>query len=514
MKNTLLKRVATLLMLVSILNVSLAQQPNNGGFENWDNVGSNTEEPTNWSGMMTGNLCGFCGFGASQRVFRDGTDKHSGNYSARIESTSASGVLVNGTITTGQVNAPSITPSEGYNMTLRSNANFRHAFASRPDSVVFWAKYNITNNTDSARVSVVIHGDYDVREPQDGASQPFIVAKTVKNFQTGGDWVRISLPINYTGPSSDVQYLLATFTSSYVAGQGNNSAKLWVDDMEFIYNPNTALITPSAAQNILVNTSGFLLTVSEVANAASFEATITREWKYSTTSGSGYQSFATAQTGTTYTPLFTEEGTYYVICETYFDAEVVLSNEVTINVYEEVPNVAAIAPTAVQNIEVNQAGTTLTVTETPSAAGSREWKFSTTSGSGYMSFPSDEFGLTYTPLFTTAGTYYVVCESDFNGEFVVSNEVQINVSPSTGGLNEELIQVVLFQKDNQLVVDLTSAAIENPVFQLISMDGKTVANVKMNAMTSNLVQIDFAPGVYIYQLSNGQTRVDGKIMIK
>lgn len=514
MKNNLLSRVATCLMFLSLVNVSFAQQPNNGGFENWDNVGSSTEEPTNWSGMMTGNLCGLCGFGASQRVFRDGTEKYSGNFSARIETTSVSGNVVNGNITTGQVNAPSTTPSQGYNMTVRSNANFRHAFTSRPDSVVFWAKYNITNNTDSARVSVVLHGDYDVREPQDGPSAPFIVAKTVKNFQTGNAWVRISLPINYTGPSNDVQYLLATFTSSYVAGQGNSTARLWVDDMAFIYNPNMVAVNPPAIQNIQVATPGSMLTATETPNAASAGQTITREWKYSTTSGSGYVSFAPVATGTTFTPQFANPGTYYVVCETSFGADVVLSNEVVVNVFEQVPNVAAIAPTAVQNIEINQAGTTLTVTETPSAAGSREWKFSTTSGSGYMSFPSDEFGLTYTPLFATAGTYYVVCESDFNGEFVVSNEVQVNVSPASGGLNEELIQVVLFQKDNQLVVDLSAAVMENPVFQLISLDGKSVANVKMNANTSNFVQIDFAPGVYIYQLSNGQTRVDGKIMIK
>ena len=318
MKNNLLSRVATCLMFVSLMNVSFAQQPINGGFENWDNVGSNTEEPTNWSGMMTGNLCSLCGFGASQRVFRDGTDKHSGNFSARIESTSVSGTLVNGTITTGQVNAPSTTPSQGYKMTVRSNANIRHAFTSRPDSVVFWAKYNITNNTDSARVSIVLHGDYDVREPQDGPSAPFIVAKTVKNFQTGNAWVRMSLPINYTGPSNDVQYLLATFTSSYVAGQGNSTARLWVDEMTFVYNPNMVSVTPFANQNIQVNTSGALLTVAETANAASAGAAITREWKFSTTSGSGYQSFSTAQTGTTFTPMFANTGTYYIVCESSF----------------------------------------------------------------------------------------------------------------------------------------------------------------------------------------------------
>ena len=185
-----------------------------------------------------------------------------------------------------------------------------------------------------------------------------------------------------------------------------------------------------------------------------------------------------------------------------------------VNVFENVPNTVEIGPVTAQNIEVNQNGGVLSVTEEPLAADSREWKYTLVSGSMYTSFLSDEFALTYTPVFGIAGTYYVVCVSDFGGESVTSNEVQINVSPASGGLNEELIQVVLFQKENQLVVDLTAANIENPVFHLVSMDGKTVAKAKFTAHSTNLIHIDFAPGVYIYQLSNGQVQVDGKIMIK
>jgi plastocyanin len=497
------------------------QQPLNGGFENWDNIGTNDREPTNWNSFRTADcsLTLGCGTATERRLERE-TDTRpgsSGTYSVRIFSTSALGITANGNLTTGKINIGSTTASSpaNHNYTLRSNPNFSMPFSHVPDSLVVWVKFNAANANSMARISASIHGDYNYRDPQDVNSEPYAVGKAVINYpRTNGQWQRLSIPFDYDYPSNDPHYVLITFTTNMIPGGGDSGDEVYVDDLEFIYNPNVVAVNPPAVQNIQVATPGSMLTVTETPNAASAGQTITREWKYSTTSGSGYVSFAPVATGTTFTPQFANPGTYYVVCETSFGAAVVLSNEVVVNVFEEVPNVAAIAPTAVQNIEINQAGTTLTVTETPSAAGSREWKFSTTSGSGYMSFSSDEFGLTYTPLFATAGTYYVVCESDFNGDFVVSNEVQINVSPASGGLNEELIQVVLFQKDNQLVVDLTAAAIENPVFQLISMDGKTVANVKMNAKTSNLVQIDFAPGVYIYQLSNGQTRVDGKIMIK
>ncbi|OFZ56568.1 MAG: hypothetical protein A3D92_14650 [Bacteroidetes bacterium RIFCSPHIGHO2_02_FULL_44_7] len=132
MKNTTIL-LAGIFVLGSFSEIWCQQQPNNGGFENWDAVGSSNEEPTNWSGMMTGNLCGFCGLAASQRVFRDASVIHSGTYSARIQSTSYAGNIVNGAITTGQVNAPSTTPSDGYNQTVQSNASFNHPFTSQPD---------------------------------------------------------------------------------------------------------------------------------------------------------------------------------------------------------------------------------------------------------------------------------------------------------------------------------------------------------------------------------------------
>lgn len=229
---------------------TFAQQPTNGGFENWQNVGSSTEEPTNWNGMMTGNLCGFCGLGSSQRIFRDGSVVHGGTYSCRIQSTTYVGNVINGTVTTGQVTAPSTTPSDGYNITLTGNSSFNHPFTYYPDSVVFWAKYNISTNADSARVSVTLHDNYDVRDPANTASQSHIVARAVKNFQTNGTtaWKRISVPFNYASyPATTTVYALATFTSSYVAGQGSGSAILWVDDMEFIYNPPVAGFTASAS---------------------------------------------------------------------------------------------------------------------------------------------------------------------------------------------------------------------------------------------------------------------------
>ncbi len=86
-------------------------------------------------------------------------------------------------------------------------------------------------------------------------------------------------------------------------------------------------VAPSATQNILVDVSGNFLTVTESQN------TTAREWRYSATSGTGYQSFSPAETSPSYTPLFDTQGDYYVICaSTNQFSDEVISNEVLISV--------------------------------------------------------------------------------------------------------------------------------------------------------------------------------------
>ena len=226
--------VLAILVMGAVTTISAQQQPNNGGFESWDGNG----EPTNWNNMTTGDLCFLCGFGSSQRVFQDNSEYIEGSSSARIESTEAAGTLVNGTMTTGQIVAPDTEPNNGYSFTKRSDNDFNHPFTDMPDSLVFYAKYNITNNSDSASVAIILHDDNDHRDP--GGNNNQVIGSARHRFQTGGtsNWVRISVPMDYSGGSSNgIAYALMTFTSSYLPGQGNQTAKLWVDDFQFVYNP-------------------------------------------------------------------------------------------------------------------------------------------------------------------------------------------------------------------------------------------------------------------------------------
>ncbi len=100
------------------------------------------------------------------------------------------------------------------------------------------------------------------------------------------------------------------------------------------------------------------------------------------------------------------------------------SNQVLINVVQN-----SIAPTSSQSILTGVNGTQLTVTETPTGT-SRQWESGSTSGGPYSAI-NGQTGTTYTPNFSSAGTYYVVCVSTIDGVMATSNEVEISVGSAT-----------------------------------------------------------------------------------
>jgi hypothetical protein len=241
-------RFLVLLALSVATSAAFAQQQlPNGSFEAWEQAGAQME-PKGWNSLMSADLCMLCSFGASQRVFRDRQTASGKGTSIRIESTSALGVIVNGSVTTGRVTAPSANPSNGYNRTVKSDPEFSLRFTSRPDSLVFWARYSIIDKSDSALVSFLIHDDVEMTDPpRSGASnRPLAVAQ--KAFQTDGKWQRVSIPFRYIARSDQrPMYLLATFSSSFRAGKGNPRSILWVDDVELIYNDPNQIIGKQTA---------------------------------------------------------------------------------------------------------------------------------------------------------------------------------------------------------------------------------------------------------------------------
>lgn len=499
MKKTLL--ISTII-LFSGAAISQTQLENPGFEGAWQDVTGTEDEPIDWSSLKTADALGSL---APIVAFKETTNPHTGTYCIRLLNVSSFGVVANGLLTNGRVHAD-FDPELGYVFTNTSDSQWNTAFTDRPDSLVGWFRYDPAGS-DQGKVEVITHtAPPQGQLPSANYPEAHWVSRARYDVTTDSPstWVRFSVPFSYYS-TTPAQYILVVLSAGD-STQAVAGSQMWIDDLELIYNPNLVSVDPPATQNINSGVDGTTLTVTSTPNAA-VTTTITQEWKYSSTSGSGYTSFGSPETGTTYTPNFATAGIYYVVCEVDFGTEVITSNEVEIVVTDIGINSVTISPSAPQTILVDQNGTMLTATETPSAASSREWLFSTVSGSGYGSFSPAETGTTYTPNFSAVGTYYVVCESDFSGDIQLSNEVTIMV-PSAVGIDENNLQFSIVPNGTTLQLTLSDLQ-DKTTFSLFTLDGKLIYSAALNQTTSEHQIAE--KGVYVYRVVTGDRVITGKV---
>lgn len=417
--------------------IAFSQQLDNNGFENWENVGSNNEEPIEWNSFYTasGSLTSY----AEKTVWRDAA-AHSGSYCARIETVSGPfGVVVNGNMTCGQVNMGSTVPSNSanHNITRTGNSDFHQALTTYPDSIVVWINYQGVGG-DNGSVSAIIHDNFDYKFPESGTSADHAIAYAQQTFANTGGWTRVSIPFNYnSGASSDpAAFILVNLTPSAIPGGGNVGSKLYVDDIELIYNPVIITSTVTPLSYTVTNTNSdnidipFTINYGPMGAGNVFTAQLSdANGNFGAPTNIGTLSSTTAGTINATIPAGTPSGTGYRVRVIGTNPTNTIGSDngqdITINLIGN-----SIAPSGSQSLLIGVDGNTLTVTENP-AASSREWKFATVSGGPYSSFAPTETGTTYTPNFIASGTYYVICESVISGDNIVSNEVEINVGAAT-----------------------------------------------------------------------------------
>ena len=229
----------------------------NGGFEgSWTN-----NEPGGWHsfGTATGGMSMFVKDNTFQFVpsmdIRPGSN---GQQSALLSSTRLLEVAANGNCTNGQINAGSSTAQEAtknYNFSDPMNEGFNTPFHGRPDSVVFWAKYqpadrNVNNEVNKARMSTIITTDARYQDPEDADSYSDVkLAAAVVNYAATPDmgWQRVSVPFTYYPAAAQNQpaFILTTFTTNMVPGGGstyqnkqrkNVCDSVYLDDVQMVYN--------------------------------------------------------------------------------------------------------------------------------------------------------------------------------------------------------------------------------------------------------------------------------------
>lgn len=242
---------------------SQVYQFENPGFEQWD--GGNADEPTGWNSYPSANCTMLIGCStAKTKRHERSTDTRpgsTGSYSCLIYAKSVLGVVANGALTSGQMQLVSLNTSSASNgnRTIQNNNDFNHRLNAKPDSIVFWAKVVNASDGSQACCHLYIHDNFNLQDPlggnEDSNFKSHIIGMVPSyNFTNNGStWQRHSTPIRYDGDTcrstNDPEYILITFSTNYLAMQGANNDKLYIDDIELIYNANLSSITVNG-QNI------------------------------------------------------------------------------------------------------------------------------------------------------------------------------------------------------------------------------------------------------------------------
>ena len=228
--------------------------------DSYKQITVNVEEPLNWHSFAsaTGDFVQAANALSdphtySSDVVRSGA---TGKKSLLLTSASVFGIVANGTITTGRMQAGAMTAADTKNCAFLSTDNtstdshsdpFYALMDGTPDSIAVWVKFKQgTPNADHpyATVSAAITDGTYYQDPKD--KDYTNVVATAKNAQIASnnfEWQRIVVPFKYTGNDVKAKAMLVTISTNADPGQGSAADNLYVDDISLIYNVDKPAVT-------------------------------------------------------------------------------------------------------------------------------------------------------------------------------------------------------------------------------------------------------------------------------
>jgi hypothetical protein len=231
-----------------IIQVTVGEgyQMPNPSFELWHPSDETHVEPDGWHSFetATGALAAFGGHHLTKSK-----NAHTGESCARIYSSSILGIVANGTMTTGRLNADAMIATDPANNAYLDTSMpeldgagkpFYIPLYSRPDSIAVWVRFrqgSVNPEHPYANISAVITDGTYYQDPEDKVYTNVVAkAKNDKIATTDGEWVRVTAPFVYTENAVEPQAILVTISTNADAGQGSDGDEVLVDDIELIYN--------------------------------------------------------------------------------------------------------------------------------------------------------------------------------------------------------------------------------------------------------------------------------------
>lgn len=238
-------------------------QIGNGDFEDWRGVTSSNHAPDNWNSFETaeGSLASLSSAQQVQMV-EDNRPGSNGLYCVDIWSRSVLGVVAQGNLTTGCINAGATSASAkgNYNYSKTSDTRKSETLSKVPTAIRFWAKFvpaAVNAQHPNAHMEAVVHDNNDYITYSDPSYQSdeeksHAIAKARKDFPTtNGEWEEFTVPFEMTGNAANGQlYIILNFATNADPGQGQTGDHLYIDDVELLYETEyeEVAVTKSEAQ--------------------------------------------------------------------------------------------------------------------------------------------------------------------------------------------------------------------------------------------------------------------------
>lgn len=265
--------------------------------DSYKQITVNVEEPLNWHSFAsaTGDFVQAANAFSdphtySSDVVRSGA---TGKKSLLLTSASVFGIVANGTITTGRMQAGAMTAADTKNCAFLSTDNtstdshgdpFYALMDGTPDSIAVWVKFKQGKPSEEhpyATISAALTDGTYYQDPQD--KEYTNVVATAKNAQITSnnfEWQRIVVPFKYTGNDVKAKAMLVTISTNADPGQGSAADNLYVDDISLIYNVDKPAVTVNGhavtLDNAEVSTTATdpttAVVVASTANKGSFAA--------------------------------------------------------------------------------------------------------------------------------------------------------------------------------------------------------------------------------------------------
>ena len=274
---------------------ALEYQIPNSDFEIWD--ADKTTEPRNWHGFNSakGSLASMAK--GTVNVSDEKRPGSTGSHSVLIKSGDVIGIVNNGTMTNGLLNAESTTAANTWNhseMDVTSTATdkfgdkFYTALNAEPDAIKAWMKFSQAKaNQDypyATFSTIAFNGQfYQDPEPkagdykgsflnrvtyseQDAADVASRVAAKAQNKTIAVcDWTEVTIPFDYASYASNnaaAAAILVTISTNATPGKGSSGDQVWVDDMQLVYNAAVTAITATGLDGFTFDAATHDYTIS------------------------------------------------------------------------------------------------------------------------------------------------------------------------------------------------------------------------------------------------------------